>query len=163
MRLSLVVAKAQNDVIGKDNGLPWKLRDDLKHFKELTMGHYILMGRNTFESLGKPLPGRVHMVVSSHENANTDEVLWFNSIFRAKKQAERLGETELFIIGGAQIYKAALSLVDRIYLTDVHAEVEGDAKFPHLSVKNWKVLSEKEFTKNENNEFDFTIKVLDRR
>lgn len=163
MKISFIVAKAQNNVIGKNNGLPWHLKDDLQNFKKITMGHHILMGRKTYESIGKALPGRMSLVVSSAPHANSENVLWFNSIFRAIKQAERNGETELFIIGGEKIFKAALSLVDRIYLTEIKNNVEGDVYFPALSMKNWKKISELYFEKNAVNDFDFSIQVLDRR
>lgn len=163
MRISLIVAKSQNNVIGINNKLPWHLKDDLQNFKKLTMGHHILMGRKTFESIGRPLPGRMSLVVSSSFRANEESVLWFNSLFRAIKQAERSGETELFIIGGEQIYKSALSLVDRIYLTEVKAQLSGDAFFPVLSTKNWKLVSEQSFNKNSDNDFDFSIQILDRK
>ena len=163
MRISFIVAKSENDVIGRNNELPWHLKDDLQHFKKITMGHHILMGRKTFESIGKALPGRMSLVISSEPNANSDNVLWFTSIFRAIKQAERSGETELFIIGGEKIFKYAISLVDRIYMTEVKAHVKGDVFFPQLSLKNWKKISDQNFEKNAANEFDFTIQVLDRR
>jgi dihydrofolate reductase len=163
MRISLIVAKSENNVIGLDNKLPWHLKDDLQNFKKLTMGHHILMGRKTFESIGKPLPGRLSLVISSEPKANTENVFWFNSIFRAIKQAERSGETELFIIGGERIYKYALSLVDRIYLTEIHETVKGDVYFPTLSLKNWKKVSETQFEKGPSNDFGFTFQVLDRR
>lgn len=163
MRISFIVAKAQNNVIGRNNELPWHLKDDLQNFKKITMGHHILMGRKTFQSIGKALPGRMSLVVSSESKANTDNVLWFNSIFRAIKQAERNGETELFIIGGEQIFRSALSLADRIYLTEVKATVEGNVFFPQLSLKNWKNVSEQHYTKNADNDFDFDILILDRK
>lgn len=164
MRISLVVAKSLNGVIGADNKLPWHLKGDLQHFKKITTGHHVLLGRKTFESLGsKPLPGRMHLVVSSTPQPATDQVLWFNSIFRAIKHAERQGEKELFVIGGAQIYKACLSLVDRIYLTEVQAEVKGDTYFPAISLKNWTLVSEQVFPKSEDNPMGYTIKVLDRK
>lgn len=163
MRISFIVAKSENNVIGINNKLPWHLKDDLQNFKKITMGHHILMGRKTFESIGKALPGRMSLVVSSEPRANEDSVLWFNSIFRAIKQAERNGETELFIIGGEKVFKAALSLADRIYLTEVKSEMEGDAFFPQLSVKNWKRVSETHFTKNADNDFDFDFYILDRK
>lgn len=164
MRISFIVAKAEsNNAIGLDNKLPWHLKDDLQNFKRLTMGHHILMGRKTFESIGKPLPGRMSLVVSSEPKAAQENVLWFPSIFRAIKYAERSGESELFIIGGAQIFKAALSLADRIYLTDVLGEVKGDVFFPPLSMKNWKKISEQSFPQNADNDHPFVIHVLDRR
>lgn len=163
MRISFIVAKSTNNVIGVNNKLPWHLKDDLQHFKKLTMGHHILMGRKTFESIGKPLPGRMSLVVSSEPRPNQDSVFWFTSIFRAIKQAERNGETELFIIGGEKVFKAALSLADRIYLTEVKSDVQGDAFFPQLSMKNWKKISEQEYQKNAENDHDFTVTILDRK
>lgn len=164
MRVSLIVAKDENDVIGKNNQLPWHLRDDLLNFKKITMGHHLIMGRKTYESIGKPLPGRMNLVVSSNPLAATDSVLWFNSIFRAIKFAERQGEKELFIIGGAAIYKYALSLVDRIYLTEVKTQVkDGDVFFPSLSLKNWKRVSETEVSKNDQNDYDYKMVILDRK
>jgi dihydrofolate reductase len=163
MRISLIVAKAENNVIGINNTLPWHLKDDLMNFKKITMGHHILMGRKTFESIGKPLPGRMSLVVSSEPKASENNVFWFNSIFRAIKQAERSGESELFVIGGAKIYKYALSLVDRIYLTEVDGDIKGDTHFPQLSLKNWKVVSEIPVEKNETNDHSYTMRILDRR
>ena len=163
MRISLIVAKAHNNVIGINNKLPWHLKDDLQNFKKLTMGHHILMGRKTFESIGKALPGRMSLVISSEPRPTEESVFWFNSIFRAIKHAERSGESELFIIGGEKIYKYALSLVDRIYLTEVEGEIKGDTYFPQLSLKNWKKVSEQSVAQNESNDHAFTMQVLDRR
>lgn len=163
MRISFIVAKSENNIIGIDNKLPWHLKDDLQNFKRLTMGHHILMGRKTFESIGKPLPGRMSLVISSDPRPAKENVLWFNSIFRAIKHAERSGESELFIIGGEKIFKYALSLVDRIYLTEVKGEIKGDVYFPQLSLKNWKKVSEQSFKKNEHNDHDYLIQILDRR
>jgi len=163
MRISLIVAKSQNNVIGKENKLPWHLKDDLQNFKKITMGHHILMGRKTFESIGKPLPGRMSLVLSSESKPVQDNLVWFTSIWRAIKYAERAGENELFIIGGEKIFKSALAIADRIYLTEVHADVEGDVYFPQLSLKNWNQLSEQSFQKNADNDFDFSVKILDRR
>lgn len=163
MRISFIVAKSENNVIGRNNDLPWRLKDDLQKFKKITTGHHILMGRKTFESIGKPLPGRISLVISSEPRPNTESVFWFTSILRAIKQAERNGETELFIIGGEKIFRYALSLADRIYLTEVKAQVEGDVYFPQLSIKNWKKVSEEHFQKNADNDYDFSVVTLDRR
>ena len=163
MRISFIVAKSENNVIGRDNDLPWHLKDDLQNFKKVTMGHHILMGRKTFESIGKALPGRMSLVISNEPRANSESILWFNSIFRAIKQAERNGESELFIIGGEKIFRSSLSLIDRIYLTEVQAVVPGNVYFPALSLKNWKKISQQSFSKSEKNEFDFSIQVLDRK
>ncbi|MCM2348609.1 MAG: dihydrofolate reductase [Bacteriovoracaceae bacterium] len=163
MKISFIVAKAENNVIGINNTLPWHLKDDLQNFKKITMGHHILMGRKTFDSIGKALPGRMSLVVSNNPKANESNVFWFTSIFRAIKQAERSGETELFIIGGEKIFKYALSLADRIYLTEVKGDIKGDVYFPQLSLKNWKKVSEQSFTKNADNDHDFTFMILDRK
>lgn len=163
MRVSLIVAKSKNNVIGINNTLPWRLKSDLAQFKALTTGHHILMGRKTFESIGKPLPNRVSLVISSSPREVSESVYWFNSIFRAIKFAERSGESELFIIGGEKIYRYALSLVDRIYLTEVDCEIEGDAFFPSISTKNYKLVSETKYTKDADNDFNFSVKVLDRK
>ena len=164
MRISFIVAKSENDnVIGINNKLPWHLKEDLQNFKKITMGHHILMGRKTFESIGKALPGRMSLVVSSEPKANQESVLWFTSIFRAIKQAERNGETELFIIGGEKVFRSALSLCDRIYLTEVKGNIKGDTFFPPLSVKNWKKVSEQTFSQNTDNDHDFTFMILDRK
>lgn len=163
MRISFIVAKSENNVIGVNNTLPWHLKDDLQNFKKITTGHHILMGRKTYESIGKPLPNRVSLVISSEPRPVENSVFWFTSIFRAIKHAERSGETELFIIGGEKIFKYALSLVDRIYLTEVKGKVEGDVYFPALSLKNWKLISETAFQKNAQNDHDFTVKILDRK
>jgi dihydrofolate reductase len=163
MRISFIVAKSLNNVIGFQNKLPWRLKDDLEMFKKLTMGHHILMGRKTFESIGRPLPGRMSLVVSSEPRMNEEGVFWFNSLFKAIKQAERSGENELFIIGGEKIYKSALSLCDRIYLTEVNAEIEGDTFFPSLSAKNWKKVGSQQFFKSSANQFDFEFQILDRK
>ncbi len=163
MRISFIVAKSENNVIGIDNKLPWHLKTDLQHFKKITMGHHILMGRKTFESIGKALPGRMSLVISSEPRPASESVLWFNSIFRAIKHAERNGESELFIIGGEKIFKYGLSLVDRIYLTEVRGDVKGDVYFPTLSLKNWKKISEHHYSKDADNDHDFSMLILDRR
>ncbi len=164
MRISMIVAKSLNSVIGLGNKLPWTLKTDLANFKKVTMGHHLIMGRKTFESLGgKPLPGRMHLVVSSDPKAASENVIWFNSIFRALKYAERQGEKEVFIIGGGQIYKSALSLIDRLYLTEIQAEVKGDTFFPPLSLKNWNLVSETVVAKDGDNDHAFTMRVLDRK
>jgi dihydrofolate reductase len=163
MRISFIVAKSDNNVIGINNKLPWHLKTDLVNFKNITMGHHILMGRKTFESIGKALPGRMSLVISSEPRPAQDNVFWFNSIFRAIKHAERSGESELFIIGGEKIFKYALSLADRIYLTEVKGNIPGDVFFPTLSLKNWKKVSEHHFQKDADNDHDFSICILDRR
>ncbi len=164
MRISMIVAKSLNDVIGVGGKLPWSLKADLQHFKKTTTGHHVILGRKTFDSLGgKPLPGRVHLVISNDAKPASENVLWFNSVFRALKHAERQGETEVFIIGGAQIYKACMNLIDRLYLTEVQTKVTGDTYFPPLSHKNWNLVSESVIPADADNQYPFTIRVLDRK
>ncbi len=140
MSLSLIVAKAKNGVIGKDNRLIWHLSDDLKRFKALTMGHPIIMGRKTFESLPKVLPGRTHYVLTGNRNYKVPEgVLLFHDV---KELLSALPEGENFLIGGARMYEELLPYVDTLYITEIEKSYEGDAYFPELDPSAWD-LSEK--------------------
>lgn len=138
--ISLVVAAADNNVIGRDNAMPWHIPEDFKHFKTVTMGKPCIMGRKTFESilaqLGKPLPGRVNIVVS-RKNYQHDGALTCKDLSEAIEQGGKIETDEICIIGGAQIYAQALELANKIYLTRVHQSPEGDAFFPALG-KEWK-------------------------
>ena len=135
MSLSLIVAKAKNGVIGKDNQLIWHLSDDLKRFKALTMGHPIIMGRKTFESLPKVLPGRTHYVLTGNRSYKVPEgVLLFHD---AKELLAALPEGENFLIGGARMYEELLPYVDTLYITEIEKDYEGDAYFPELDPSAW--------------------------
>jgi len=140
--LSLIVAKADNGVIGRDNQLPWYLPADLKHFKARTMGKPIVMGRKTFDSLGRVLPGRPHVVITRDLHLQLPENCYrVKSLADAIAQGQQLTteqEPEVVIIGGAQIYNQALGCVDRLYVTEVHQEPEGDAQFPEIDLNQWK-------------------------
>jgi len=155
--ISLVVAAADNNVIGKDNAMPWHIPEDFKHFKEVTMGKPCIMGRKTFESilasLGKPLPGRVNIIIS-RKNYQHDGALTCKDLDEAIDQAKKTGSEEICIIGGAQIYALALPLANRIYLTRVHQSPEGDAFFPELG-KEWK-------EKNKDSRGPYTFMTYDR-
>jgi dihydrofolate reductase len=141
-RVALVVAVAKNGVIGKDNKLPWRLPGDLKHFRELTWGKPIVMGRKTFQSLGRPLPGRDNIVVSRSRRWDAGGVTVVPTVESALEVAAPLakakGVDEVMIIGGAQIYALALPLADRVYLTEVDAAPEGDTFFPALDPATWR-------------------------
>ena len=138
MSLSLIVAKAKNGVIGKDNQLIWHLSDDLKRFKALTMGHPIIMGRKTFESLPKVLPGRTHYVLTGNRNYKVPEgVLLFHD---AKELLAALPEGENFLIGGARMYEEFLPCVDTLYITEIEKDYEGDAYFPGLDPSAWELI-----------------------
>lgn len=129
MQISIIVAVSENGVIGKDNQLLWRLPDDLKRFKQLTLGHPMIMGRKTFESIGKPLPGRTSIVITSQKNFNVDGILVTHSLEEALHIARGIEQTEAFIIGGGDIYKQALPLADRLYVTEVETVMDGDTFF----------------------------------
>lgn len=137
MLKSIIVAKAQNNAIGKDNQLLWHLPQDMKHFKQTTMGHHMIMGRKTFESIGRPLPGRELIIVTRNPDYPAPGCKTVGSIKEALGWAEQAGETEVLIAGGAQIYRAMLPLADKIYLTEVKATLEGDTFFPELDQNEW--------------------------
>lgn len=129
---------AENNVIGKDGGLPWHIPADLKHFKAVTMGKPIVMGRRTYESIGRPLPGRLNIVVTRDPSRRWDGVEVVQSLPDALERAAAHGADEIMIIGGGDLYRAALPLAQRIYLTRVHEAVEGDTVFPDLDPTEWR-------------------------
>ena len=137
MRLTIVVAMADNRVIGRDGGLPWRLPEDLKHFKAVTMGKPILMGRKTWESIGRPLPGRLNIVITRDPGYVAEGATVVHSLKEALKVAEDSGAREPCVIGGAEIYRLALGRAMRLELTEVHAEVEGDTLFPEFDRSLW--------------------------
>lgn len=145
MHIAIIVAMAENGVIGRDNGLPWHLPEDLKHFRRLTLGKPVLMGRRTFESIGRPLPGRTNIVLSRQAGFRADGVLLAadldSALALAEAQARADGVDELMVIGGAALYAEALPRADRLYLTRVHAAVAGDARFPEPDWAQWQRLS----------------------
>ena len=166
MRLALIVAQAKNRVIGVNNALPWYLPEDLKYFKRVTMAKPIIMGRKTYESIGKPLPGRMNIVVSRNAEFAPDGVTVVASLEAAIEQAECVceiqGIDEAMVIGGAQIYAQALPLAHRLYLTQVRAEVEGDAWFPAFAEEQWHEVGREDFAAREPNPYDYSFIVLDR-
>ena len=160
--ISIIVATAENGVIGKDNQLLWKLSADLKQFRILTTGHSVIMGRKTFDSIGRPLPNRTNIVISRQKNLTLPEGIFkVNSLEKAiefaKKQA---GNEEIFIIGGGNIYEQALTLTDKIYLTEVKASIEGDAFFPSIEKNKWKEIARISHSKDDKNEYDFDFVEL---
>lgn len=161
MRVSAVVAASENDVIGCDGGLPWHLSSDLKLFKEITLGKPIIMGRRTWDSLPKkPLPGRRNIVISRQKGFSADGAELAHSLDDAL--ALCAGEEEVSIIGGGQIYADALEHTNRIYLTRVHLEVEGDTFLPALQDGEWKEVERRSFPKGERDDAAFTLIILDR-
>jgi dihydrofolate reductase len=138
MKLAIIVAVAENGAIGKDNQLLWRLPDDLKRFKQLTMGSPIIMGRKTFDSIGKPLPGRTSIVISRSAGSFPGGVIGVTSIEEAVEQASQCGADTAFVIGGGEIYRLFLPIVDKIYLTKVHTSIEGDTYFKIENPEEWK-------------------------
>ncbi len=159
--LSIIVAIAENNVIGKDNDLIWHLPRDLKYFKETTTGHYVIQGRKTFESCGKPLPNRTNVIITRDKNYSAEGCIVVHSLEDAIKEAK--DDSEAFIIGGGKIYEQAMSLVDRIYLTKVHHVFEGDTFFPEINMEEWIEIDRRDFEPDEKNKHSFTILTLDRK
>lgn len=155
MILSIIVAAAENNVIGRDNGLIWKLSADLKHFKALTTGHTIIMGRKTFESIGRPLPNRRNVIISRNPAYRAEGCEVVESIDDALKLVE--DENESFIVGGGTIYKALWDRAERIYLTRVHTRAEGDTFIPELETGRWELLGLENFPADDRNEFAYSF------
>lgn len=162
MKISIIVAVAKNNLIGKKNSLPWYLPADLKHFKAITMGHYILMGQNTYASIGKPLPGRSTIILSNDPDYKQVGCVVVNTPEEAIKTAEKSGEKEFMICGGGQVYKTFLPLAHKIYLTRVHHKFDGDIFFPKLNIKEWKVISEESHEPDEKNPFAYDFLILEK-
>lgn len=138
-KLSLIVAMAKNRTIGINNTLPWRCPEDLKHFKALTMGHHLIMGRKTFDSIGKPLPGRTTVVVTRNASLQIEGCVMARSLEEAI--AACAGDSEVFIVGGADIYSQSLDLADTLYITEIQQNVEGDAHFPALDPQAWQEVA----------------------
>jgi len=167
MRLALIVAQGKNRVIGHENRLPWYLPEDLRYFKQVTMGKPIIMGRKTYESIGKPLPGRTNIVITRDDRWRADGVKLARSledaITIAEAQALIDGVHEAVVIGGAQIYEQSLALVDRLYMTEVAAEPVGDAWFPEVDYTHWLELSRESYPAGDQpNRYPYAFVVYDR-
>lgn len=163
MRLSLLLAASENNVIGKNNSLPWHLPDDLKYFKNLTWGLPILMGRKTYDSIGKPLPGRKSIVITRNNTWQQEGVDVVHSVDKAIGKASDYGAKEIFVIGGAEIFNTSLPIAGRIYLTRIHHYFEGDIFFPELDKEDWKLASGRFCQKDEKNAYDHTYQVWERK
>lgn len=155
--ISLIVAMDKNRLIGNNNQLPWHLPADLKHFKEITTGHPIIMGRKTYESIGKPLPNRKNIIITRQPDFNAQGCIVANSIEDAVKKAGN--PEEIFIIGGTEIFKQSLDLADKIYLTEIHHSFDGDTYFPNLDNK-WKETERVTFNPDEKNLYPYSFVTL---
>ena len=166
MRLAVICAMSKNGVIGKDNGLPWNLPGDLKHFKETTLGCPIIMGRKTWDSIGRPLPGRTNIIVTRRGEVGSDGIKIADSFESALDLAKSCLPTargnEIFVIGGAQIYKEAFPLANRLYLTRVNSFIDGDTYLEGFDEADWIEISNKSFKALSSEGHDYNICVLDR-
>src|SRR5437763_776929 len=161
MTISIIAIVAANGVIGRDNAMPWHMSTDLKRFKALTMGHHLIMGRKTFASIGRPLPGRTTIVVTRQDDFRADDAVAAPSIDRALDIAR--GDAEVFIAGGAEIYEQMIHRADRMYLTRVHADVEGDAFFPDFDdVTEWSLTDSEHHEPDEKNPLPYSFLTYER-
>ena len=160
MKISIVVAMDTNGVIGKDNELPWRLPADLQHFKKTTMGKPILMGRKTWESIGRPLPGRTNIVITRDSGYQAEGCVVVNSIDAAMAAASE--QDEVMVIGGAEFYRQVLPRTDTIYLTRIHETFEGDTVFPELDVADWREVECSDRLADEKNPHDYSFIRLER-
>jgi dihydrofolate reductase len=162
MKLSLIVAVAENGVIGHNNQLIWHLPNDLKQFKRLTTGHCIIMGRKTFESIGKPLPNRTSIIISRNLDFQIEGCITVNSLENAILAAKKIENEETFIIGGAEIYRLALPIIDKIYLTEVHHIFEGDTSFPVIDKTIWQETHREDFEIDEKHIVKYSFVEMER-
>ena len=158
--VTLIAAASENNIIGKDNKLIWRLSDDLKHFKELTKGHFVIMGRKTFESMPKALPNRTNVIITRKTDYKAENAIVVNSLEKALKVAEN--DNQPFVIGGGEIYKLSMEIADRIELTRVHTSIEGDTSFPEIDLEKWQEVKNEKRLKNEKNEYDFSFLRYDK-
>jgi dihydrofolate reductase len=159
----MIAALSSNGVIGRDGTVPWRLSTDLKRLKALTMGHHVIMGRKTFETLPRPLPGRTNVVITRSADYTPEGAVVVHSLEDAIRLAADAGDTEPFIVGGAEIYDLAMHRADRMYLTRVHAEVEGDTVFPDFDdVSEWRLTDAEHFEADEKNQYPYSFLTYDR-
>jgi dihydrofolate reductase len=163
MTVSAIVAAAQNNVIGNNNDIPWRLSTDLKYFKRTTLNHHVIMGRKTFLSMGRPLPKRTNIVLTRDLMFAGTGLLVAHSIEEALTMAYDNEEEEVFIIGGGEIYRQSMPFWDKVYLTRVQTEAEGDITFPELPAESWELISSEAHTKGERDEHDFVFEVYKRK
>jgi dihydrofolate reductase len=158
--ISLIAATDLNRGISRDNRLPWHLQKDLKRFKSLTMGHHLVMGRKTFETIGKHLPGRIMIIISRNKSYHPDGFIVASSIEEALEIAKLNHETEVFIIGGGDVFTQSIHLAHKIYLTRVNSDASADIFFPKIDPLKWKLIHYEENTQDEQNEYASTFSIL---
>jgi len=159
--ITIVVAVGKNNEIGKGNQLLWHLPKDLKHFKEITNGYPVVMGRKTYDSIGKPLPNRTNIIVTRKTDWFEEGILIVNTLKEASKHAKKINE-KVFVIGGGDIYKQCMEVADRIELTRVDGEFDADVFFPEINEKEWEIVEEECIEKDEKNDYDFCFQTFER-
>ncbi|MGB3589278.1 MAG: dihydrofolate reductase [Tunicatimonas sp.] len=159
---SIMVARSDNNVIGKDNDLVWHMPADLKYFKETTSGHFVAMGRKTYQSVDKPLPGRLNIIITRQDDFYRENCVITHSLDEALALGKQNGQQEMFILGGAQIYELALDVADRIYLTEIHGEFEGDTFFPEIDSSVWQEVKREDHEADEKNPYSYSFVILER-
>jgi dihydrofolate reductase len=159
--ISIIAAMAENRVIGINNTLPWRLPADLRHFRQLTTGHHVIMGRRNYESIGRPLPDRTNIIVTRNPSYQAPGCQVKHSLVDALQNTQN--DPEVFIIGGAEIYRQAIGDADRIYLTLVHAEISGDTFFPELDARKWHEISRTRHEADEKNPYAYSFVTYDRK
>jgi len=161
--ISLIVAASTNNAIGKNGQLLWHLPKDLKFFKNTTWGMPVVMGRKTFEAVSKPLPGRINIVITSNEGFFAKDVVTVKSVDQALKAADETNCKEIFIIGGGEIYKQTMDIADKVYMTRVHAELEGDTFFPELNPDQWTLIESTDIPSDEKHAIPFTFETWQKK
>src|SRR5450432_2012376 len=160
--LSHIVAASENNVIGSKNELPWNLPNDFKYFKNKTWGMPVIMGRKSYESLKKSLPGRINIVITNRPNWQPEDVFVVNNIDDAIEKAKEADAREIFIIGGGEIFKQTINIVSRIYLTRVHTTIDGDTFYPEIKKDRWKLVSEQSFPADDKHAYAYTFEVWEK-
>ena len=160
MKLAIIVATDESGLIGKNNDLPWKLSADLQYFRRITMGKPLIMGRNTHESIGRALPGRKNIVVTKNKQFQAKDCCVVHSVTQAIEACN--GAEEVMVMGGASLYKQLLPQADRLYLTRVHASLDGDTWFPNWQLSEWREISREDHLADDKNDHDYSFIVLDR-
>jgi dihydrofolate reductase len=167
MRIALIAAVAENGVIGSGNGLPWRLPTDFAYFRQVTLGKPLIMGRKTFEGIGKPLPGRTNVVVTRQQGYQPDGVIVVDDLDAAIEHAHTIAATdgadEIMIGGGGEIYRRMIDQADRLYITHVVASPDGDTRFPTIDPSVWQVIEQPHIVPGERDSADFTVRVYERR
>jgi dihydrofolate reductase len=163
MIISLLVAIDDNRGIGYRNKIPWRISSDLRRFKRLTMGHHLVMGRKTYESIGRVLPGRVMIVLTRNPSYQAAGCVIVHSLEEAVIHARAVGEQELFVIGGGEVFSTALQLANRLYLTQVHTRVQADIYFPEIEVNDWREVISEDFPASEQDQYSTTYRQMENK